>query len=119
MTDSGDVDESADSEEQAADEMPPADEITRRRYDVYVQWSRGEPHQHEESIRASDVDTALMLAKRNVDVRLEPVSLRVVPRAATAMTQLEDPTVTPSTDRAYRDVAGYFTKDVDPPNARE
>lgn len=112
------------SDEQSADEReeePPYDSQKKQKgmFDVYVQWKRGEPHKHEESIRASDLGTALMLAKRNVDVRLGPLSLRVVPRTATKTTKLGDPTVTPGTDRTYRNVQGYPTKEINPPNKEE
>lgn len=89
------------------------------RFDVYVQWDRGDPHKHEESIRASDLDSALMLAKRNVDLRLEPISLRVVPRTATKTTKLGDPTLTPDFERSYRQVLEYPTKEIDPPSKQD
>lgn len=83
------------------------------RFDVYVQWDRGKPHQFEETVRASDLNTALMLGKRNVEFRREPVSLRVVPRQVTITTKFDDPTLSTSTDRQYRNVDVYFTTEVD------
>ena len=83
------------------------------RFDVYVQWDRGKPHQFEETVRASDLKTALVLGKRNVEFRREPVSLRVVPRQATIITKFDDPTLSTSTDRRYRNVDVYFTKIVE------
>lgn len=107
------------SKPEGEDEPYDSQKVQKLRFDVYVQWKRGEPHQHEESIRASDLDVALMLAKRNVDVRQEPLSLRVVPRTATKTTKLGDPTLTPGTDRSYRNVQGYPTKEINPPNKDE
>lgn len=111
---------SEESDDIATDgEGPSREEIEKQRFDVYVQWERGKPHQHEESIRASNKDTALMLAKRNIDVRLEPLSLRVAARSATKTTRLGDPSLTPGTDRTYRNVQGYPTKEIDPPTTDE
>lgn len=111
--------ESDDSSEATESENAKKAQIEKQRFDVYVQWERGKPHQHEESIRASNKDTALMLAKRNVDVRLEPLSLRVAARSATKTTKLGDPSLTPGTDRTYRNVQGYPTKEIDPPTTQE
>lgn len=110
----------SEEEDSEVEEKPYDSEKKQKgRFDVYVQWKRGEAHQHEESIRASDLDTALLLAKRNVDVRLEPISLRVVPRTATKTTKLGDPSLTPGTDRSFRNVHGYPTKEINPPNKEE
>lgn len=76
-------------------------------YEVFVQWRRGQPHQHAETINASDDDTALMLAKRNIDLRAEPIDLWVVPRAAITQIDPDDTSLTPATDREYRRVTGY------------
>lgn len=98
---------------------PDREQIRKQRFDVYVQWDRGDPHQHEETIRASNEETALMLAKRNIDVRLEPVSLRVAARSATRTTRLDDPSIILHTDRSYRNVPAYPTKEINPPTTED
>ncbi|MFD1562596.1 hypothetical protein ACFR99_03375 [Haloarchaeobius amylolyticus] len=75
-------------------------------YEVFVQWERGKAHEHAEVVSASDHDMALTLAKRNIDIRSEPVSVWVVPRREITTTQ-DDTELTPSTDRAYRNVGWY------------
>lgn len=76
-------------------------------YEVFVQWKRGKPHEHAETITASDPEMALTLAKRNVDLRSEPVSIWVSPQSAMARTASDEPSLVPSTDRAYRNVRWY------------
>lgn len=76
-------------------------------YEVFVQWQRGEPHEHAETVTAPDPEMALTLAKRNVDVRSEPVDVWVAPQAAMRKTSADDTTLTPSTDRGYRNVQWY------------
>jgi len=83
------------------------DEESLEAYEVFVQWERGEPQRHEETITASDAEMALHLAKRNVDVRNEPVEIWVTPRAEITSTTEEDTALTPSTDRGYRTVQWY------------
>ena len=90
-----------------------ADDDRLEPYEVFVQWRRGKPHEHAETITASDPDMALHLAKRNVDVRGEPVSIWVSPRAAMRTTTGDDTTLTPSTDRGYRSVQWYAENDVE------
>jgi len=75
-------------------------------YEVFVQWKRGDSHQHEESILAPDPKTALMLAKRNIDVRGGPVDIWVAPRKAIHGTD-DGQSLVPNTDREYRSVTGY------------
>lgn len=112
-------DESKEPSDGAERETPDREQIRKQRFDVYVQWGRGKPHQHEETIRASNEETALMLAKRNIDIRLEPISLRVAARSATRTTRLGDPTIIPHTDRSYRNVPTYPTKEIDPPTTED
>lgn len=76
-------------------------------YEVFVRWQRAEPHEHAETVNAPDREMALTLAKRNVDVRSEPLEIWVVPRAAITATDPDDSTLAPSTDRGYRNVAWY------------
>lgn len=76
-------------------------------YEVLVQWQRGEPHEHAETIDAPSDRMALMLAKRNVDMRQDPLSIWVVPRAAISRTVPEDPTLALGTDRSYRNIQWY------------
>lgn len=77
-------------------------------YYVFVQWDRGKPHEYAQTITAADDEMALMLAKRNVDLRSEPVDIWVAPRSSfTQESPGEDPSLTPSTDREYRNVTGY------------
>jgi len=79
-------------------------------YEVFVRWQRGKPHRHAETITAPDEEMALMLAKRNIDLRNDPVSIWVAPRSAIAETEPDDPTLIPSTDREYRQVTGYSSR---------
>lgn len=90
--------------EPRTDPEPDADE---ERYDVFVQWQRGKPHEYAETVNASDPEMAFLLARRNVDVRAEPVSIWVAPRSAMWQSDLDDTTLSPSTDRSYRSVARY------------
>lgn len=80
-------------------------------YEVFVQWERGDPHEHAVTVQASDTEMALTLAKRNVDVRSEPVSIWTVPRAEISMTSTSDPSLVPSTEREYRNIAWYARND--------
>jgi phenylacetate-CoA oxygenase PaaH subunit len=77
------------------------------RFDVFVQWRRGQPHEYAETVLAPDTEMALMLAKRNIDVRGDPLSVWVAPQAAMAKSAADDPKVRPGTDRSYRQPAGY------------
>lgn len=76
-------------------------------YEVFVQWRRGKPHEHAETVNAPDPEMALLLAKRNVDVRSEPVNIWVAPRSEIRATDPEDTTLVPSTDRGYRTAQWY------------
>jgi len=76
-------------------------------YEVFVQWERGDPHEHAETIDAPSEEMAAMLAKRNIDVRSEPLSIWVTPRRAVIRTRGDDPTLVPSTDRSYRSPQWY------------
>lgn len=76
-------------------------------YEVFVQWQRGRPHEHAETVNASDPDMALTLAKRNVDLRSEPVDIWVAPRRAMRRVSPDDPSLRPSTDRGYRETGWY------------
>lgn len=80
-------------------------------FEVFVQWERGKPHTHEEVVNASDAEMAITLAKRNVDVRREPESIWVVPRSEVRATTSDDPTLTPSTERSYRNVEWYASEE--------
>lgn len=82
-------------------------------FEVFVQWRRSQPHEHAETINASDREMALTLAKRNIDVRSEPVELWVVPRAAITATEPGDSTLVPSTDRGYRNVSWYAENSIE------
>jgi len=87
--------------------MTDGDETYEEPFEVFVQWQRGKPHEYAETVNATDREMALVLAKRNVDVRAEPISIWVAPRSAFAATTPEDTTLAPSTDREYRNVAYY------------
>lgn len=82
-------------------------------YEVFVQWERGEPHEHAETIDAPSDEMAIMLAKRNIDVRSEPLSLWVTPRRTLTRTPGSDPSLVPKTDRSYRSVQWYAEHQVD------
>jgi phenylacetate-CoA oxygenase PaaH subunit len=78
-------------------------------YYIFVQWNRGKPHEYAQTITAADDEMALMLAKRNIDLRAEPVDIWVAPRSSFTQESLDDdPSLTPSTDREYRNVTGYI-----------
>lgn len=82
-------------------------------YEVFVQWNRGEPHEHAETIDAPSDDMAVMLAKRNIDVRSEPLSIWVTPRRTLTRTPGSDTSLVPKTDRSYRSVQWYAEHQVD------
>lgn len=82
-------------------------------YEVLVQWKRGEPHEHAETIDAPSDRMALMFAKRNIDMRQEPLSIWVVPRGEVTRSQPDDPTLKPNTDRSYRNIQWYAEHEVD------
>ena len=90
--------------ESRGEDAPDAEE---ERYDVFVQWQRGKPHEYAETVNASDPEMAFLLARRNVDVRAEPISIWVAPRSAMYQSDMDDATLAPSTDRSYREVAYY------------
>lgn len=73
-------------------------------YEVFVQWKRGDPPRHEETVRAVDREMALHHAKRNVDRRMEPVSVWVAPQEEFAKAGPDD-AISTSTDRKFRDLA--------------
>lgn len=92
---------------------PDAGETGLEPYEVFVQWRRGSAHEHAETIDAPSDEMAVMLAKRNVDVRQEPVDIWVLPRRHITRTRPEDPTLVPGTDRSYRNIDWYAENRVD------
>jgi phenylacetate-CoA oxygenase PaaH subunit len=92
---------------------PDPDDDGMEPYEVFVQWERGDPHQHAETIDAPSAEMAVMLAKRNVDVRQEPLSIWTVPRRELTRTGPGDRTLVPETDRSYRSVGWYARNQVD------
>lgn len=84
------------------------------RFEVFVQWNRGDAHVHAETVTASDAKMALHLAKRNVDVRRGPLDIWIVPRDAVTRTSDDDTTLSPSLDRDYRNVQWYAENDPRP-----
>lgn len=90
--------------EDTRDDSPTGGE---ERFDVFVQWQRGKPHEYAETILAPDAEMALLHAKRNIDVRGDPLSIWVAPQNAMAKSAANDPALRPSTDRSYRQPAGY------------
>lgn len=84
------------------------------RFEVFIQWDSGESHVHAETVSAPDPEMALHLAKRNVDVRREPLDIWVVPRDSIVRTSDDDTTLTPSIDRSYRNVQWYAENDPKP-----
>lgn len=107
MTSEAPDDEEVQEEIEEAQEEGGDVEATEESYEVFVQWERGEPHEYSETVNAPDREMALLLAKRNVDVRSEPLSIWVAPRSAFSATAPEDTTLAPTTDRGYRNVAYY------------
>ena len=86
-------------------------ESTTTPFEVFVQWQRGDAHTHAITVRASDTEMALTLAKRNIDVRREPVSIWAVPRDEIKRTTMDDTTLVPSTEREYRNISWYARND--------
>ena len=82
-------------------------------FEVFVQWERGQPHEHAETVNAPDADMALTLAKRNVDLRSGPVDVWVAPRRAMRRAGSDDPALTPTTDRSYRTVRWFVDNRID------
>lgn len=80
-------------------------------FEIFVQWQRGDAHEHAVTVQASDAEMALTLAKRNVDVRSEPVSIWAAPRSELEKTTTADTTLVPSIDRDYRSIAWYAESD--------
>jgi 1,2-phenylacetyl-CoA epoxidase PaaB subunit len=95
------------SPEEAFQMVPDPDREGVEPYEVFVQWERGEPHEHAETIDAPSDAMAAMLAKRNIDVRSEPLSIWVTPRRTLTRTPGTDPSLVPTTDRSYRSVQWY------------
>lgn len=87
-------------------------------YAVFVQWQRGKPHEYAETVTAPDREMAIMFAKRNVDVRGEPVSIWVVPHDEITKTRPDNTTLVPRTDRGYR-TAGWYAQHRIAPEAEE
>lgn len=112
-------DELADAESDTLQLEPDPDEDSVVPYEVLVQWKRGAPHEHAETIDAPTDRMALLLAKRNIDMRQEPLSIWVVPRNAVSRTQPEDPTLKFGTDRSYRQISWYAENEVDVPDQAE
>lgn len=79
-------------------------------YEVFVRWKRGDPPQHARTITAPDDEMALLHAKRNIDLRSEPIEIWVAPRRAITKSDPDDETITPTTDREYRMVQGYAAR---------
>ncbi|MFB6360923.1 MAG: hypothetical protein ABEH59_06320 [Halobacteriales archaeon] len=101
------------SPEQAFQMVPDPDSQGVEPYEVFVQWERGEPHEHAETIDAPSDAMAAMLAKRNIDVRSEPLSIWVTPRRTLTRTPGTDPSLVPETDRSYRSVQWYAEHQVE------
>jgi phenylacetate-CoA oxygenase PaaH subunit len=97
--------ELADAESDTLQLEPDLEAGSVRPYEVLVQWKRGAPHEHAETIDAPTDRMALLLAKRNIDMRQEPLSIWVVPREAVSRTDPEDPTLSVDTDRSYRQIS--------------
>lgn len=110
MTDS---ESSTDAEADARQPESAAEEDGVEPYEVFVQWTRGKPHEHAETIDAPSDRMALMLAKRNIDVRQEPLSVWVVPRSEVTRSSSDDSTLKPGTDRSYRNIQWYAENKVD------
>lgn len=105
--------ELADAESDTLQLEPDPEAGSVRPYEVLVQWKRGAPHEHAETIDAPTDRMALLLAKRNIDMRQEPLSIWVVPREAVSRTDPEDPTLSVDTDRSYRQISWYAKNKVD------
>jgi ring-1,2-phenylacetyl-CoA epoxidase subunit PaaB len=111
-----DEDERTDAESDTLQLEPDPEEESVAPYEVLVQWKRGAPHEHAETIDAPTDRMALLLAKRNIDTRQEPLSIWVVPREEVSRTQPEDPTLKFGTDRSYRNISWYAENKVEIPD---
>lgn len=100
-------DHPTDVEDDTLQLEPDPDSDHSEPYEVLVQWKRGEAHEHAETIDAPSDRMALMLAKRNIDMRQNPLSIWVVPRREITRSRPQDPTLELSTDRSYRNISWY------------
>ncbi|WP_165875244.1 hypothetical protein [Natrarchaeobius chitinivorans] len=82
-------------------------------YRVFVQWQRGKPHEYAQTVTAADDEMALMLAKRNIDLRSDPLDIWVTPESEITEMSKDETALTPSTDRTYREVSGYSAQPTD------
>lgn len=103
----------ADAESDTLQLEPDPEAGSAEPYEVLVQWKRGAPHEHAETIDAPTDRMALLLAKRNIDMRQEPLSIWVVPRKEVSRSDQEDPTLSVGTDRSYRQISWYAENQVD------
>lgn len=109
--DHGPAEEAADpaSEDGEGERLEPVEAEHGKQdvYEVFVQWQRGKPHEHAETINAPDPEMALLLAKRNIDLRSDPIDIWVAPRRTMRRTRPGDTAIVPTTDRSYRRTEWY------------
>lgn len=84
------------------------------RFAVFVQWEPGETFQYEESVVSSDSKLALLQAREVIDRRWDPESVWIVPHTEIMSPDLEEISLSPSTDRSYRTTA-YYAQNMEMP----
>lgn len=83
-----------------------------RRFAVFVQWERGEPHQYEESLVSSDPEMALSQARETIERRWSPESIWIVRHKAVKKTKVGDKSLSrENTDKSFRTTA-YYAKNL-------
>ena len=89
-------------------QTPPHADTEWQVWEVFRQEKRGDHHVHDGSVHAPDAEMALVLAKENFVRRWPCVNLWVAPAACIYATDYEDSDIFfPSTDKTYREAAGY------------
>lgn len=78
-----------------------------QRYAVFVQWERGKAPQYAEEVVSSGSQLALSQARNTIERRWDPVSIWVVARDAITKSKPGEKSLSPDTDRSYRETAWY------------
>lgn len=87
-----------------------------RRFAVFVQWERGEPHQYEESVVSTDPELALSQARETIERRWSPHNIWVVRHKAIKKTRTGDKSLSrENTDKSYRTTA-YYAQNLELPD---
>lgn len=88
-------------------EAPPVD-TEFPAWEVFQQQRRGDAFVHVGAVHANDPEMALLMAKEQFARRGRCVQLWVVPSGAVVATPLDaEESLTPTTDKSYREAYGY------------